>query len=99
MKTSRFCVFSTMALVLATAYANASPAMSYTKQVHLRDGKTATCIVNGHGPETLTGAAIPTLTTAERNEAEIDATARLRRVPKNKNAYPDALTAPRVDCS
>lgn len=99
MKAGRLYVFSTAALLLAASYANASPAMSYTKQVHLRDGKTATCIVNGHGPETLTGAALPTLTTAERNEPEIDAIAPLRRIPNQKNKYPDPLTAPRVACS
>jgi hypothetical protein len=75
MKSSRLCIFSTMALLLATSYANASPAMSYTKQVHLRDGKTATCIVNGPAPATLTTGTTSTLTTAEKNEAEIDAIA------------------------
>jgi|AACY02.3.fsa_nt_gi hypothetical protein len=99
MKSSGLCVFSTMALLLATTYANASPAMSYTKQVRLRDGKTATCIVNGHGPETLTGAAISTLTTAEKNEAEVDAIAPLRGNRTQKNKYPDPVTAPRVACS
>jgi hypothetical protein len=50
-----------MALLLATSCANTSPAMSYAAQVHLRDGKTATCIVNGHGTESLTGARYPHL--------------------------------------
>jgi hypothetical protein len=87
-------------LAAASAYAMASSA-SYTKVVHLRDGRQVTCVVNDMVSTSPSDAAVsePRLTTSERVEAELDATARLRRVHPDKNKYPDPTTAPRVSCT
>jgi len=88
------------ALVLfgtAAGNAFAVPATSYTTTVHLRDGKQVTCAVNE--PTFAQQSAMQTLTKRDRNEAEVIATARLRRLPNNRNSYPTPISAPRVQCS
>jgi hypothetical protein len=60
--------------------------------VQLRDGKQVTCAINEQTAAPAGGT--PTLTTGERNEAEIAATAALRRQAGNKNAYPSPATSP-----
>jgi hypothetical protein len=75
----------------------ATPRTSYTTNVRLHDGKHVECAVNQSLPIILSSR--PGLTTRERNEAEIDATARLRRVFRSKNQYPSPGTAPHVQCS
>jgi hypothetical protein len=75
----------------------ATPRTSYTTNVQLHDGRHVECAVNQSLPITLSSQ--PVLTTQERNEAEIDATARLRRFFRNKNQYPSPGTAPHVHCS
>lgn len=94
-----FYIASFMALMLVATYANATSTTSYTKVVHLRDGTMATCVVNGPVNGTTRTGGQSTLTTAQRNEAEVDATARLRRLPAHPKDYPTPRTAPRVTCS
>jgi hypothetical protein len=64
----------------------------------MHDGKQIVCRVNEPRPMQA-GDRRQTLTTGELVEAQIDATARLRRHPGNKNHYPSASTAPQFDCS
>ncbi|MGF6936751.1 cell division protein FtsB [Paraburkholderia sp. UCT70] len=76
----------------------ATPSTSYTTTVHLRDSKQVVCAVNE--PAALAQQATgQTLTRRERNEAQIDATARLSSAQHSKNDYPSPATAPRVHCS
>ena len=82
-------------LVITPAFATSRT--SYTINVQLHDGKHVECAVNQSLPITLSSR--PPLTTRERNEAEIDATARLRRIFRDKNQYPSPGTAPHVECS
>jgi len=89
-----------VALVLfgtAVGTAFAVSATSYRTTVHLWDGKQAVCAVNE--PTFAQQATMQTLTTRDRNEAEVIATARLRRLPNNRNNYPSPSSAPRVQCS
>ncbi len=79
-------------------YAFGESGSSYVTTVLLHDGKQVVCAVNDVRP-IQAGDRSQTLTTAELNEAQIDATARLRRHPGNKNLYPSASTAPYVDCA
>ncbi|HZZ03335.1 hypothetical protein [Paraburkholderia sp.] len=81
----------------ATGTAFATPFSTYMTTVHLRDGKQVVCAVNE--PRSMQPAGMQTLSTRERIEAQIDATARLRRHLGNKNHYPSAATAPRIDCT
>ncbi|TCK84176.1 hypothetical protein B0G74_8988 [Paraburkholderia sp. BL9I2N2] len=85
------------ALATTTATALATPFTAYTTTVHLRDGKQAVCAVNE--PHSTQSPGAQTLSTVERNEAQIDATARLRRHLGNKNRYPSPATAPLVNCT
>jgi hypothetical protein len=96
--------FALFATVAGAAFA--SPQTSYVTTVHLRDGKQAVCAVNeplgsagGVAQGTVQTSAAQPLTTRERNEAEVDATAPLRRLPINQNHYPTRATAPTVQCS
>jgi len=100
MKSVCLSVLTASILAGASSYAMASSA-SYTKVVRLRDGRQVTCVVNGTVPTNPSGPAVSEsrLTTSERVEAELDATARLRRVHVDKNKYPDPTTAPRVSCT
>ncbi|MFM0732677.1 hypothetical protein PQQ52_19540 [Paraburkholderia sediminicola] len=84
----------------AAALGNAFGASTvpYVTTVHLHDGKQVVCAVNEPLPMQAADRS-QTLTTGELNEAQIDATARLRRHPGNKNHYPSASTAPHVACS
>ncbi|MEZ0606056.1 hypothetical protein ACAX43_28530 [Paraburkholderia sp. IW21] len=84
--------------VLATAgTAFAAPFTTYMTTVHLHDGKQVVCAVNE--PQSMRPVAVQMLSKRERIEAQIDATARLRRHPGNRNHYPSAATAPRVNCA
>lgn len=86
-------------MLCGTAVGNvfADSATSYTTTVHLRDGKQVTCAVNE--PTFAQQATMQTLNRRDRNEAEVTATARLRRLPNNRNSYPTPISAPRVQCS
>lgn len=93
-----------LATVAGTAFA--SPSTRYVTTVHLRDGKQVVCAVNeplgsagGVAQGTTQSSGAQTLTRRERNEAEVDATAPLRRLPVNRNQYPTRATAPTVQCS
>ena len=72
-------------------------ATSYTTTVHLRDGKQVVCAVNE--PASAQQPAMQTLSKRDRNQAEIIATARLRRLPNSRSNYPSPISAPRVQCS
>jgi len=87
-------------VLAAAAVGNAfgTSSVSYVTTVRLHDGKQVVCAVN-ETRSMQAGDRNQTLTTRELNEAQIDATARLRRHPGNKNHYPSASTAPHVDCS
>lgn len=97
MRTFFHVAIAVAALATATGTAFASPFTTYMTTVHLHDGRQAVCAVNE--PQSMQPASLQTLSTRERNEAQIDATARLRRHPGNKNHYPSAATAPRVNCT
>jgi len=101
MKMTLLSLFSLVALLTASSYSNADPHTSYTREVQLKDGKRLTCVVNGPTDQDSSVASAQThnLSAAERNEAEIMATAPLRlRYHGDKNDYPNAKTAPRVSC-
>ena len=100
MKNVFFSALTASVLAAASSYAMESSA-SYTKVVHLRDGRAVNCVVNGVVSMSPAGMAMsePRLTTSESVEAELDATARLRRVHRDKNTYPDPTTAPQVSCT
>lgn len=85
-----------LALYTAVGSAFGATRAAYTLTVHLRDGKTVVCAVNQ--PRSMQPATMQKLSARERVEAQIDATARLRRQPGNKNHYPSQATAPRVSC-
>jgi hypothetical protein len=96
--------FAMLATLAGTAFA--SPTTSYVTTVHLRDGKQAVCAVNeplgsagGVAQGAVQTSGTQSLSKRERNEAEIDATAPLRRLPINQNHYPTPATAPTVNCS
>jgi hypothetical protein len=102
MKMTLLSLLSLVALLTASSYANADSHTSYTREVQLKDGKRLTCVVNGPASQDSSLASIETthLSAAERNEAEVMATAPLRlRYHGDKNSYPDPKTAPRVSCS
>ncbi|SOF01810.1 hypothetical protein SAMN05446635_9925 [Burkholderia sp. OK233] len=82
----------------AVGSALGASSISYVTTVHLHDGKQVVCAVN-ESRTMQAGDRSQALTTAELNEAQVDATARLRRHPGNKNEYPSSSTAPHVDCS
>lgn len=81
---------------LAAMMASASAATSYMQEVHLRDGRTATCRVDQAARADSAGAS--SISVADRTEAEIDSTASLRRMPPPRDTYPNSLNAPVVDC-
>lgn len=89
-----FIAISVMACAAGTALA--APMASYTTSVRLHDGKHVTCAVNQ--PAAAPTGGTSTLTKRERTEAEVKATARLRRWPGDKTAYPSPTTAPHVEC-
>lgn len=67
----------------------AEPDASYTTTMRLRDGMQGTYAVNEPAATPVSGAQTQTLTASERNEAEIAATAILRR-----NAGKECLPTP-----
>ncbi|CAE6734103.1 hypothetical protein R69888_02202 [Paraburkholderia haematera] len=73
----------------------AAPQPSYVTTVQLHDGKRVTCFVNEPASTLSSSSNQQSLSTSERNEAEIDATAALRRIPRNRG---DA-DMPDVQCS
>jgi hypothetical protein len=83
-------------VLLAVMMASASAATSYMQEVHLRDGRTATCRVNQAARPDSSGAS--SLSVADRTEAEIDSTASLRKTPPPRDTYPNPSNAPVVDC-
>lgn len=83
-------------VMLAAITASATAATSYSQEVHLRDGRTATCRVNQAARSGSVGAS--SLSISDRTEAEIDATVTLRRMPPPRDTYPNPLNAPVVDC-
>lgn len=91
---SNFVAVCVIAGATGTAFA-AAPA-GYTTTVQLRDGKQATCTVNK--PAAVPAGSTSSLTRRERTEAQVAATARLRRRPGDRNAYPNSTTAPHVQC-
>lgn len=74
----------------------AAPPASYTTTVRLHSGKQVTCAVNE--PAAAPAGSTSTLTRRERTEAQVKATARLRRRTGDRNAYPSPTTAPHVQC-
>ena len=86
-------------VLFGTAVGNAfaASATSYTTTVHLRDGKQVVCAVNE--PASTQKITMQTLSRRDRNEAEVIATAPLRRLPNNRNNYPSPISAPRVQCA
>jgi hypothetical protein len=106
MKIARLFVMSVAVLAGLSGAAFASPVTRYTTTVHLRDGKQAVCAVNeplssvgGVAQGSVQTSNARTLSKRERNEAEVDVTAPLRRLPVNQNHYPTLATAPSVHCS
>ncbi|WP_454830169.1 hypothetical protein [Paraburkholderia xenovorans] len=71
---------------------------SYVITVHLHSGKQVVCAVNEPLKAQDRLRSQP-LTVRELNEAQVDATARLRRQPGDKNHYPSPSMAPKVECS
>jgi hypothetical protein len=101
MKMTLLSLLSLVALLTASSYANADSHISYTREVQLKDGKRLTCVVNGPTSQNSSLASVETnnLSVAERNEAELAATAPLRlRYHDDKNTYPDPKSAPSVSC-
>ncbi|RKE39939.1 hypothetical protein B0G76_6393 [Paraburkholderia sp. BL23I1N1] len=92
-----FRIAAIFALVGASmgAASAAAPQPSYVTTVQLHDGKRVTCSVNEPASTLLSSHDRQALTASERNEAEIDATAALRRIPRNRG---DADTSD-VQCS
>lgn len=83
-------------VILAALSAPAHAATGYTQEVHLRDGRTATCHVNEDTAPN--SAQASSLSVAEQTEAQIDATAPLRSMPPPRDTYPNPSDAPQVDC-
>lgn len=81
--------------VVSSAFADART--SYMAHVQLNDGKSVVCAVNQPLPSSLKNKTA--LSIRDQNEAEIDATAQLNRIPHSKSSYPSLITAPRVECS
>ncbi|MFM0412384.1 MULTISPECIES: hypothetical protein [Paraburkholderia] len=86
----------TFVMICAMGTALAAPPASYTTTVRLHDGKWVTCAVNK--PADVPAGSTSTLTRRERTEAQVKATARLRRRTGDENAYPSPTTAPHVQC-
>jgi len=102
MKMTLLSLLSSVALLTASSYADANSHTSYTREVQLKDGKRLTCVVNSPTSQDspLASAETNHLSAAERNEAEVMATAPLRlRYHDDKNSYPDPKSAPRVSCN
>jgi hypothetical protein len=76
----------------------AEPDASYTTTMRLRDGMQGTYAVNEPAATPVSGAQTQTLTASERNEAEIAATAILRR-NAGKECLPTPLRRRRRFCS
>ncbi|MFM0198116.1 hypothetical protein PQQ65_34200 [Paraburkholderia strydomiana] len=88
----------TFVMICAVGTVLAAPPASYTTTVRLHSGKQVMCAVNEPAAAPAAGAQTLTLTASERNEAEVAATAILRRQAGNRNAYPSPTTAPHVQC-
>jgi hypothetical protein len=83
----RFYQIATMFTLVVTSVGAASaaaPQPSYVTMVRLHDGKRVTCSVNEPASTSSSLNDQQALTASERNDAEIVATAALRRIPKNR---------------
>jgi hypothetical protein len=83
----RFYQIATIFTLLVTSVGAASaaaPQPSYVTTVQLNDGKRVTCSVNEPASTASSSNDQQALTASERNEAEIVATAPLRRIPRNR---------------
>ena len=89
-------LIATFVMVCAVGAALAASPTSYTTTVRLHSGKHVTCAVNK--PAAAPAGGTSTLTRRERTEAQVKATARLRRRTGDRNAYPSPTTAPHVQC-
>ncbi|MGF6992887.1 hypothetical protein P3T25_001231 [Paraburkholderia sp. GAS32] len=76
-------VFTLIVTSVGTASA-AAPQPGYVTTVQLHDGRRVTCSVNEPASIPSLSNDQQALTARERNEAEIVATAALRRIPKNR---------------
>lgn len=83
----RFCQIATVFTLVVTSVGAASAAVpqpGYTTTVQLHDGKRVTCSVNEPASTPSSSNDQQALSASERNEAEVVATAALRRLPKNR---------------
>jgi hypothetical protein len=85
-----------IAATWTAAYGAMPPGASYETTVHLSDGKTVNCDVNG-SPREPTSHVM--LSTREQTEADVLATRRLRLISGPASDYPSPYTAPSVVCT
>lgn len=83
----RFYQIATIFALVVTSVGAASaaaPQPGYVTTVQLHDGKRVTCFVNEPASTLSSSNDQQALTTSERNEAEVVATAALRRTPRDR---------------
>ncbi|WP_454830195.1 hypothetical protein [Paraburkholderia xenovorans] len=90
MSTIRYTLVALCMMTGARGTAVAVPLAGYTTTAQLHDGKQVTCAVDEPVAAAAAGAQTQTLTASERNEAEIAATAILRRQAGKQKCLPDS---------